>query len=217
MTESNEENKSSDQIEQEKEEKYLQGMNKKFEKYKKLFPIALIATFISIAPPFLEPQVYLGLPSISDLYIIIALKICYMYTFRRSILNPFRIKFSLQRKIIATWTNRLLFISLVASASALKLIPGIGHILYPISGLILIVANTYCAFWYHRWHYKREIEDQGLLLIEKIILLGVFGIFGFCVFSIVVVLFILGTITECIVDKDCSVMQEVGNFFESIF
>lgn len=210
MDKSNEGQESMRLSDQEIDQKYLQGMNNRFKEYtKEKIPLLIGLSFLNIIlTPF-------DLLFVFGVTFSIGIHLYYIFTFRRRIIIPFRVKFSLQRKMISTWTNRLIYFSILFLLQLMRPIPFVSA-LAPIGGIVLIVSNTYGAFWYYRWHFQREIENKGLLLLEKLFLIAVLFTFLFSTLVIVISLFIFGTIIECGVDPNCSIIREIGKALETI-
>ena len=137
---------------------------------------------------------FLTIPVVSFLLgvpFIICIHIGYIYTFRNKIIRPLRQRFSLQRKLITTWSNRLIYIALGSLDIILKCWSLAGF-LEPLSFAILIIGNTHLSYRYHKWQYEREINNQGLLLIEKGILFGFFCVTFACISGMCMFLYWIG-------------------------
>ena len=100
----------------------------------------------------------LGLP------FILCIHIGYLYTFRNRIILPLQKRLSMPRKIITSWSNRLLYITLGSLDIAVKFVP-FGSFLEPLSLSILIILNTHLAYKYYQWQYEREITNKSLLWV----------------------------------------------------
>ena len=131
----------------------------------------------------------LGLP------FILLIHIGYIYTFRSKIILPLRERLSLSRRMISSWSNRLIYVTLGSLDIILKCIPVAGF-LEPLSLSVLIIANTHLSYRYHIWQYRRETNNQGLLFIEKLILFGFLGVAGTCISGMCVGLYFIGTKIE---------------------
>ena len=127
----------------------------------------------------------LGLP------FILFIHIGYLYTFRNKIILPLQKRLSLPRKLITSWSNRLLYITLGSLDIAMKFVP-FGRFVEPLSLSFLIIANTFLAYRYYKWQYEREINNQDLLLIEKGIVFGFFCIAFLCIAIMCTALYFIG-------------------------
>lgn len=145
-----------------------------------------------------DAGLFLTIPVISFLLglpFILFIHIGYIYTFRSKIILPLRERLSLPRRMISSWSNRLIYVTLGSLDIILKCIPVAGF-LEPLSLSVLIIANTHLSYRYHIWQYRRETNNQGLLFTEKLVLFGFLGVAGTCISSMCVGLYFIGTKIE---------------------
>jgi hypothetical protein len=169
---------------------------KKYQRREMLF-FALLP-LLSWAFNVIDAGFFLTLPIVSFLLglpFILAIHIGYLYTFRNKIILPLRKRLSLPRKLISSWSNRLIYVTLGSLDILLKCLPVAGF-LEPLSLSILIIANTHLSYRYHTWQYRRETSNKGLLIIEKIIVFGFFGFAFACITSMCVALYVIASQIE---------------------
>ena len=91
----------------------------------------------------------------------------YLFRFRNQVIVPFRLTYSLPRKLVSSWTLGLGYAGVFAIVTLFRVIPLIGA-LAPLGGSALIAFNTFAAYRYHRWQFSRQYEGKSLHWIEWI-------------------------------------------------
>ena len=181
----------------------------RFEEYKKSkLPLFIGLSLINAILSFLDGFITINSFTLTIGSIISAgTHIGYLYTFRSNIILPLRLRFSLPRKIISTWTNRLVYFLILVLFQFLRPFPVIAA-LVPLGGAILILLNTFLAYRYNRWQFEREMNGKGLLLAEKVFILSVASTFMVFVILMTIFLYYVGLGLECMVDPECSLLDQ---------
>ena len=183
------------QSEGNREEKIGIVVSQRFQAYcQREMLIFAFLPFVSWIFHIIDTTFFLTIPIVSFLLgipFIICIHIGYIYTFRNKIIIPLRQRFSLKRKLITTWSNRLIYMALGSFDIILKCWLSAGF-LEPVSLAMLIIGNTHLAYRYHKWQYEREINNKGLLLIETGILFGFFCMTFTCIIGMCMFLYWIG-------------------------
>ena len=140
----------------------------------------------------------------------------YLWRFRSQVIVPFRLTYSLPRKLVSSYTLGLTYAAIFGLLQLLRIIPFVGA-LAPLGGAALIGFNTVVAYRYHRWQFMRQEANQSLHPVEWGVMLIVFGFFGFAVAIGIACMFTLGAALQCAVQGDCSIIEMIWDMITMPF
>ena len=138
----------------------------------------------------------------------------YLWRFRSQVIVPFRLTYSLPRKLVSSYTLGLTYAAIFGLLQLLRIIPFVGA-LAPLGGAALIGFNTVVAYRYHRWQFMRQEANQSLHPVEWGVMLIVFGFFGFAV-AIGIAIFLNGSFVVKYGMEKLVTLSLIGYFIVSV-
>ena len=151
---------------------------------------ALVNTIWIVDPTGVGASLTLG--SILSLII----QSAYIIHFRSHVIVPFRLTYSMPRKLISSWTLGVTYAALLLFIQAFRVIPVFGSLLAPLGGAALIAANTFMAYRYHQWQFSRQYANQSLHPVEWVVMACVTGGAMIIVVLACIVLYQVGLVVE---------------------